>query len=442
MLRRAALRLARRVPSPVRGRRDARVVFYGPLPPAPTGIATYDAAVLAGLERIGYTRRVPIDPVWPVGFRDVAAANDYPLGVFQMGNNAEHHLSIYRAFWSARGLLVLHDLALDDFVRALHSEADPLGLVAVREALGARGRLDEGIDEALRIPWCAAAVRRARGIVVHAEFCRRYLERIGCRTPIFVVPHPPVEDPVALEGAATEAAALRAAAERRGARHLVVAPGDVNAAKQLDALVTAAAQMEPSVHVAIVGRRIPGYDVRPVVAAAALGDRVQVHHDVGDDLFRAWLLAADVVVDLRHPHRGEVSGSLVRAQQAGRPVIVSGTGTYLETPAGTALHVAPGPADPSELAAALGSLVEDPERRARMGDAAHTHTLRIARSEEVARGYAEAIDATLRLATDPAERVEAAWARRLVEIGVTEDLVRSGYGVDYARALRDVTPSP
>lgn len=442
MLRRAASRLARRAPSPVRGRRDARVAFYGPLPPAPTGIATYDAAVLAGLERIGYTRRVPIDPVWPVGYRDVAAANDYPLGVFQMGNNAEHHLSIYRAFWSARGLLVLHDLALDDFVRALHSEADPLGLVAVREALGARGRLDEGIDEALGIPWCAAAVRRARGIVVHAEFCRRYLERIGCRTPIFVVPHPQVEDPVALEGAATEAAALRAAAERRGARHLVVAPGDVNAAKQLDALVAAAAQMDSSVHVAIVGRRIPGYDVRPVVAAAALGDRVQVHHDVGDDLFRAWLLAADVVVDLRHPHRGEVSGSLVRAQQTGRPVVVSATGTYLETPAGTALHVAPGPTDPSELAAALRSLVEDPERRARMGDAARAHTLRIARSEEVARGYAEAIDATLRLATDPAERVEAAWARRLVEIGVTEDLVRSGYGVEYARALRDVTPSP
>jgi glycosyltransferase involved in cell wall biosynthesis len=442
MLRRAASRLARRAPSPVRARRDARVAFYGPLPPARTGIATYDAAVLAGLERIGYTRRVPIDPVWPVGYRDVAAANDYPLGVFQIGNNAEHHLSIYRAFWSARGLLVLHDLALDDFVRALHSEADPLGLVAVREAFRARGLVDERIDEPLGIPWCAAAVRRAKGIVVHAGFCRRYLEGIGCRTPIFVIPHPPAEDPAALEGAAPDAASLRAAAERRGARHLVVAPGDVNAAKQLDALVAATAQMDPSVHVAIVGRRIPGYDVEPVVAAAGLGDRVQVHHDVGDGVFRAWLVAADVVVDLRHPHRGEVSGSLIRAQQAGRPVVVSGTGTYLETPPGTAVHVAPGPTDPTELAAAVRSLVEDPERRARMGEAARAHTERIARSEDVARGYADAIDATLRVATDPAERVGAAWARRLVEIGVTEDLVRSGYGVEYARALRDVTPSP
>ena len=426
----------------MRERRDARVAFYGPLPPAPTGIASYDAAVLAGLDRIGYTKRVPIDRVWPVGYRDVAAAGDYPLGVFQMGNNADHHLSIYRAFWSVRGLLVLHDLALDDFIRALSAEADPLALVAVREAYAARGLLGAGEDGPLGIPWCAAAARRARGIVVHAEFCRRYLETLGCRTPIFVVPHPPVEDAAALDGAAPEAAELRAAAKRRGARHLVVAPGDVNAAKQLDALVAAAAGLDPAAHVAIVGRRIPGYDVGPLVAAAGLGDRVTVHHDVSDGTFRSWLLAADVVVDLRHPHRGEVSGSLIRAQQVGRPVVVSATGTYLETPEGTAVHVASGPTDPGELGSALRSLLEDPERRARMGQAAAEHIRRLAGSEAVARGYATAIDATMRLATEPAETVGAAWARRLVEIGVTEDLVRAGYGVEYARALRDITPTP
>ena len=169
MMRRVSSRVFRRVvaPSPVRERRGARVGFYGPLPPAASGIATYDAAVLAGLDRIGFTERTPVDPVWPVGYRDVAAASDYPLGVFQMGNNASFHLAIYRAFWGARGLLVLHDLALDDFVRALLAEADPLGLVALREAIGARAPVAPDIDEPLRTPWCAAAVRRARGIVVH-----------------------------------------------------------------------------------------------------------------------------------------------------------------------------------------------------------------------------------------------------------------------------------
>jgi glycosyltransferase involved in cell wall biosynthesis len=195
------------------------------------------------------------------------------------------------------------------------------------------------------------------------------------------------------------------------------------------------------VHVAIVGRRILGYDIEPVVKAAALGDRVSLHQDVGDATFRSWLLAADVVVDLRHPHRGEVSGSLIRSQQAGVPAIVSATGTYLEVPEGTAVHVGPGPTDPAELAAAIRELLLDPERRSRMGETARGHVHRLGETEAVAHAYAGAIDATLRVATDPAEAVGASWARRLAELGVTEEQVRAGYGVEYIRALRDVTPS-
>ena len=36
---------------------SGELVFCGPLPPAPTGIATYDRAVLDGLERIGFNDR-------------------------------------------------------------------------------------------------------------------------------------------------------------------------------------------------------------------------------------------------------------------------------------------------------------------------------------------------------------------------------------------------
>jgi len=59
-------------------------------------------------------------------------------------------------------------------------------------------------NKPLRIPWIAAVARRARGIVVHADFCRRYLEDMGCRTPVFVVPHPAVESPQALRQALRE----------------------------------------------------------------------------------------------------------------------------------------------------------------------------------------------------------------------------------------------
>jgi hypothetical protein len=115
-----------------------RVASLGPLPPAPTGIATYHRAVLDGLERIGFTERLPVDPVWPVRDADFATVPAYRLGIYHLGNNADFHLPIYRMVWQAPGLIVLHDLSLDDFVRGLMTSGDKLGFVAMREALEAR----------------------------------------------------------------------------------------------------------------------------------------------------------------------------------------------------------------------------------------------------------------------------------------------------------------
>src|SRR6185369_9962120 len=241
-----------------------RVASLGPLPPAPTGIATYHRAVLDGLARIGFTERLPVDPVWPVRDADFATVPSYRLGISHLGNNADFHLPIYRMVWEAPGLIVLHDLSLDDFVRGLMTSGDKLGFVAMREALDAREgmSLPEALaNKPLRIPWIAAVARRARGIVVHADFCRRYLEDLGCRTPVFVVPHPAVESPQALAAAEPAGRRLRGST---GAGTLVVAPGDINEAKQLDALLAAVRTLPDDVHVAIVGRTVETYDFAPI----------------------------------------------------------------------------------------------------------------------------------------------------------------------------------
>jgi hypothetical protein len=109
-------------------------------------------------------------------------------------------------------------------------------------------------------------------VIVHSDFGRRYLEGFGCRTPVFVVPHPVVEAPDAFERLAPRARELRA---RLGdPAFLVVAPGFIDAAKRLDALAQAATSLGDGAHVSIVGRRIEGYDVGPVVEAARAGARV------------------------------------------------------------------------------------------------------------------------------------------------------------------------
>ena len=139
-----------------------------------------------------------MDVVWPVDTQDAGRFPGYHLGVFQLGNNVEFHLEIYRAAYLTSALVVLHDLALDDFVRGLKAAGEPLGYMAAREAGAPATRAHRSRRACatipLREPWCAHVVRRARGVIVAlATSVGGTWTGFGCRTPVFVVPHPVTE---------------------------------------------------------------------------------------------------------------------------------------------------------------------------------------------------------------------------------------------------------
>jgi glycosyltransferase involved in cell wall biosynthesis len=420
-----------------------RIAWLSPMPPARTGIATYSRSVLDGLDRIGFAKRHEIETIWPAARRYEGALPWYALCVYHLGNNAEFHRDIYRDAIRVPGLVVIHDLALDDFVKGMVARGDPVGRRSAREAIRNRDRVhseDMVRSEPLRVPWAAHVARRARGIVVHSEFGRRYLREMGSRTPVFVVPHPVVESEEDVRRASARRMSLRQPLEARGMRTLVGVFGDLNAAKLIDVVCEAVRRLPEPVHLVLVGRRIEGYDVDAVVRGSGLGGRLALLPDVSDSDFLAWMCAADVAVDLRDPHRGEVSGSLARAMQCGTPAIVSGTGTYLDLPDDLVVRVSPGRPDPGELAAAIERLAGDPALAAGIGARARAPMELQARDDSTARGYADAIERTLALVRDPAHQALARWAGSLVDLSVTSEHIAKGYGLSYARALEELTP--
>jgi glycosyltransferase involved in cell wall biosynthesis len=426
---------------------DPRIAWLSPMPPARSGVATYSRAVLEGLERIGYTpAKHKIQPYWPIKHKHWATVPWHTMAVYHLGNNLEFHGDIYDLAIRTPGLLVIHDLALDDFVMGMVAMAQPFGHQAMREGLLLAPRL-HGFEEAerndpLRVPYVAHAARNARGIIVHSPFAERYLRAFGCKTPIYVAPHPVVESEPHVRKAEGAARVIRGSLESMGMRTLVGVYGDQNAAKLIDVVVEAMVHLPQDVHLALVGRRIPGYDVEPLVRGSGLGARVSIHTDVSDEDFLAWMCASDVSVDLRYPHRGEVSGSLARSMQCGRPTVVSATGTYLDLPEDAVVRVPAGRLEPQELAATLRALIDDPERRRWIGEAARAHTSDLASSESTAHVYAEAMDATMGLLWDPARRALARWGGALVDLGITEEGLAEGYGMSYARALVEFAPPP
>jgi len=423
---------------------DPRFAFISPLPPAETGIATYSEAVLAGLERLGFCDTNELVKIWPVREEHEASIPWYRLCVYQLVNNVLYHRDIYRHAVQSPGLIVLHDLALDDFVRGLQANADPLFYPATREAMVAKGLLmsaDVLMHEPLRVPWCAHVARRSRGVIVHSDFSRRYLLEIGCRTPIYVVPHPVIERAGDVRRAERRRAELRAPLEARGAQTVVGVFGDLNDAKLIDVVLEAVGMLRASVHVLVVGRRIEGTDIDAIVSASGLGERVDLRPNVSDADFLGLLGASDLVVDLRFPHRGEVSGSLVRAMQMGRPSIVSATGTYLDLPDEVVFRVPAGRPAAAEVMEAIRSLVDDPDLRRRMGEAARTRTRHQADCDLTARGYVEAIERTVAMLEDPTRRALSRWAGAMQDMGVGEHELARGYGLSYARALETFSPS-
>ena len=420
----------------------ARILFVSPIPPAETGIASYTESVLAELRDDGFDREHEVEVMWPVPDNADAIAESFDLAVYHIGNNVEFHGRIYELALRVPGLVVLHDLSLDGLVQTLIDTGHRLGLPSRNEAeatVRALAPMGTGEEGPLQVPWCALLVRRSRGVLVHAAFGKRYLEKIGSRTPVFVAPHPPISDLAPEAAGPRELRAVRGRLRKLGDPLLVGTLGNIDRAKGIDAVVEALARLDRRVHLAIVGRTVPWYSVDEVVRARGMGGRVTVAANVPDREFDAWLHASDVVVNLRHPHRGEVSGTLVRALQLGKPTVVSATGTYLDLPEDVVARVSAGRPSAQEVAGTLERLVRDAELREEIGGRASDFVERQRRDRATARAYRHAIDATLSLLRDPARAALARWARAMTDMGADVDTVRRGLGTRYADALEALT---
>jgi glycosyltransferase involved in cell wall biosynthesis len=144
---------------------------------------------------------------------------------------------------------------------------------------------------------------------------------------------------------------------------VVLIPGLETASKSIEVALGAIESIRRRIEglvVVSVGGESRGATRPPAPHVRALG-RVSLE-TLGDAL-----LAADVILALRFPSRGEASGVVMRALAAGRAVIVSSGSTADEDlPEGVVARVNPGPAEVAELGALLEFLLEDETARLRL----------------------------------------------------------------------------
>lgn len=351
-----------------------RVEVWSPLPPLASGVADYVEEQLETLDRhldLTLCAENPdlVDQGLRARYRVIsrAASDGLALRVYHVGNSPLHG-SIYREALRTPGVVVLHEWNLhelllsfavtsNDFdryrqtMRREHGEKGSIAAGTIASALGGRHWTSV-------FPLNAEVLCRALGVVCLSGSTAA---RTAARVPGTKVLH--LRHHALLRANTANRAEARARLGFDPRARIVLAPGLGTSSKSLEVARAATLKLRASV---------PGVLLVTVGGGAAqetadAGAQERALGRVGLETLGDALLAADVVLALRFPSRGETSGVLMRALAAGRAAVVSSGSTADEDlPEGVVARVNPGPGEARELGALLELLLTDHEARARM----------------------------------------------------------------------------
>jgi glycosyltransferase involved in cell wall biosynthesis len=311
-------------------------------------------------------------------------AREFDLCVYNLGDFLPYHREIFEIAQERPGLVVLHDLAMHNFFAGyfLQHRRDPQAFARCMaychgtegeqflKALHAGEYARAGVEpDWLRFSLHRLALRRCLGVVVHSNYAR------GRVAPDTAAPVAMLNFP--LFGASEAFLQVPAWSPSPDGRVRLLTFGVVNRNKQIHAVIEAiggTAYLRERVRYLVIGQPgEPAYERELVsqIDRLNLGGVVALAGYRSDEGLRQALTEADLVVNLRNPHLGESSASLLTALLAGRPALVWGHGHYDEFPNTivTKIH------SEKELAPALERLCRDPQLLLRMGGAAREHAL-------------------------------------------------------------------
>jgi glycosyltransferase involved in cell wall biosynthesis len=357
-----------------------RVAWFSPLPPAPSGIASYSAEVLSRLDRpdlgCAIDRFVDREASAAAGVFD---AHDfvwkqlrapYDLVVYQLGNAPCHdYMWAYLARYP--GLVILHDTRLhhararhllnqrrfDDYRREFyynHPDA-PAGVTEYAV---------EGLSGSIYYFWpmLRVVLRTARLVAVHntcvAGDLREQYPDVRVDSIRMGVPDGRLQP-----GAAADARArLRRELQIPEGAIVFMAFGRVTAEKRIEPIlraITALVARGIDAHLVLVGEASGFALLTSIVEGHGLIGRVHVTGHVADDRVAEHLVAADVCLCLRWPTAGETSASWLRALAAARPTVISAVAHLANVPIFDAMSLRPSHPSRDAVAIAVDLLDED-----------------------------------------------------------------------------------
>ena len=425
-----------------------RLAFLGPLPPAPTGIADYDADVLrllAGRHEIDVfhdqdsVERARLPAACRLSRADTFLVRQrehpYDLALYQMGNGPAHAV-LYPLLARVPGLLVLHDLVLHhsrarmflDTPEARAYAADPSSVERRAAALaplgayraeaaysypGAASRLVETqlatVGDLLpyAYPLFRLPVEASRLTAVHNTFMAEAItaEVEGAR--VLRIPMAVERVPVP----AADVAALRARYGIEAGAFVVGCFGLLTREKRIETVARAVARAAaalPALRLLLAGPVPDRAALDRLLDRLGVRTRSVVTGRVPFAELPAHMEAADLAVHLRYPTARETSAALLRLLAHGRPTVISDLEHLADIPENAVVRADVTDEEGCVLRAIL-RLAAEPARRERLSVAAREFTAREHSPGSCLEAYEAAIAEAARRPDPPRRAWPAHW---------------------------------
>ena len=388
--------------------RRPRLAYFSPLPPERTGVADQSAELLPELARYYEIEVVVAQPEvsdrWMLAnfpVRSVAwfeaHAERYERILYHFGNSG-FHAHMFELVQRYPGVVVLHDFFLSGAVHYLASvnRSPQVYSRALYQSHGYRALIDEQADgrEAsyYQYPNNKAVLDHASGIIVHS----RYSQQLAARWygPAKAADWRYIPLLRALPGPLDRAAAR----QRLGLTDddfLVCSFGLIAITKCnekiLEAWLESSLADAPNCRLVFVGENHVGPFGNALAARMAGKRNVKITGFVSQDMFRTYLAAADVAVQLRSLSRGETSGTILDSLAYRLPTIINAHGSAAEMPEDVVIKLRD-EFSGEELSAAILRLRDEPGLARRLIDSGIDYMGRVHHPAPVGAAYHEAIE--------------------------------------------------
>jgi glycosyltransferase involved in cell wall biosynthesis len=362
--------------------------WFSPVPPTPSSIAINTAEVLPALARHSNVTLWAHEVSWSPELEEHARVLHYdptnmPWGeinaadvtIFHIGNHPEFHAPIWRVNRQHPGVVVLHDLNLQQFFAALVARNLGLSRSEYREMMefyhpGSGPESAEAfLSDARRAgeiwrdcPLTGAALENATGVVVHTQLGRSLL---ATATTLPVAYVPPFAPP---DGGDIVRARGRGKPRPNEQAYRIIMFGFLGPNRRLDSVLKALRTF-PQRHrfrVDIYGTLENENSIRQMIQDFELTDLVTIHGFVPAVELTTALSRSDLAVNLRDPTMGEASASQRWIWRYGLPSLVTDIGWYATLPNDIVAHVRRD-AEMEDIQTHLANFLRTPETYRQIG---------------------------------------------------------------------------